>query len=86
MKRAIEEAEYMDQYDYLVVNDELDVCVEEMHHLIQGEHERCFRNQTFIEHMKRELKGEQCTCSHSTYTDLMKVVNKDVEEGRDKGC
>ena len=58
MKRAIEEEEYMDQYDYLVVNDELDVCVEEMHHLIQGEHERCFRNQTFIEHMKRELKGE----------------------------
>ena len=58
MKRDIEEAEYMDQYDYLVVNDELDVCVEEMHHLIQGEHERCFRNQTFIEHMKRELKGE----------------------------
>ena len=58
MKRAIEEAEYMNQYDYLVVNDELDVCVEEMHHLIQGEHERCFRNQTFIEHMKRELKGE----------------------------
>ena len=58
MKRAIEEAEYMDQYDYLVVNDELDVCVEEMHHLIQGEHERCFRNHTFIEHMKRELKGE----------------------------
>ena len=58
MKRAIEEAEYMDQYDYLVVNDDLDVCVEEMHHLIQGEHERCFRNQTFIEHMKRELKGE----------------------------
>ena len=58
MKRAIEEAEYMDQYDYLVVNDELDVCVEEMHHLIQGEHERCFRNQTFIEHMKGELKGE----------------------------
>ena len=58
MKRAIEEAEYMDQYDYLVVNDELDVCVEEMHHLIQGEHERCFRNQTFIAHMKRELKGE----------------------------
>ena len=58
MKRAIEESEYMDQYDYLVVNDELDVCVEEMHHLIQGEHERCFRNQTFIEHMKRELKGE----------------------------
>ena len=58
MKRAIEESEYMDQYEYLVVNDDLDVCVKEMHHLIQGEHERCFRNQTFIENMKRELKGE----------------------------
>lgn len=58
MNRAIEESEYMDQYDYLVVNDDLDVCVEEMHHLIQGEHERCFRNQIFIENMKRELKGE----------------------------
>ena len=69
MKRAIEEAEYMDQYDYLVVNDELDVCVEEMHHLIQGEHERCFRNQTFIEHMKSELKGDECTCYiHLTQT------------------
>ena len=84
MKRAIEEAEYMDQYDYLVVNDELDVCVEEMHHLIQGEHERCFRNQTFIEHMKRELKGVVVYMLHPSYTDLMKVVNKDVEEGETK--
>ena len=58
MKRAIEEAEYMDQYDYLVINDDLDVCVSEMHKIIQGEHQRSFRNQTFIEHMKRELKGE----------------------------
>lgn len=58
LSRAAEEAEGMDQYDYLVVNDELDVCVREVHQIIQGEHRKSFRNQTFIENMKRELKGE----------------------------
>ncbi len=32
MKRAKEEALEMDQYDYLIVNDDLQECVEEMHH------------------------------------------------------
>lgn len=32
-----EEAEGMDYYDYLVVNDDLNMCVEEMHMIIQGE-------------------------------------------------
>ena len=41
-----------------VIDGRMKRAIEEMHHLIQGEHERCFRNQTFIEHMKRELKGE----------------------------
>ncbi len=58
MKRAITESEYMDQYDYLVINDELEVCVDEMHRLIQEEHRRCSRNQMFIETMRKELKGE----------------------------
>ena len=57
MKRAIEEAEYMDQYDYLVINDDLDVCVSEMHKIIQGEHQRSFRNESFIQSMKQDLKG-----------------------------
>lgn len=58
MSRAKEEAEGMDRYDYLIVNDDLDECVREMHEIIQGEHKRSFRNQAFIEHMKEELKGE----------------------------
>lgn len=58
MKRAKEEALGMDQYDYLIVNDVLEDCVEEMHHIIQGEHRRSFRNQAFIDYMKEELKGE----------------------------
>lgn len=58
MNRAIEEAESMDKYDYLVINDELERCVEEVHQIIQGEHRRSFRNTAFIEYMKEELKGE----------------------------
>ena len=58
MNRAKEEALVMDQYDYLIINDDLQECVEEMHQIIKGEHRRSFRNTAFIEHMKEELKGE----------------------------
>ncbi len=54
MKRAREEALGMDRYDYLIINDVLEDCVEEMHRIIQGEHRRSFRNQAFIENMKEE--------------------------------
>ena len=58
MKRAREEAEYMDRYDYLIINDDLNECVEEMHQIIQGEHRRSYRKNAFMEHMKEDLKGE----------------------------
>ena len=56
LNRASEEAEYMEQYDYLIINDKLEQCVEELHWIIQGEHRRSFRNGIFIEKMKKELK------------------------------
>ena len=58
MNRAKDEADGMDQYDYLIINDVLQDCVEQMHRIIQGEHRRSFRNIEFIENMKAELKGE----------------------------
>lgn len=58
MSRAVEESDGMDKYDYLIINDDLNECVEEMHQIIQGEHRRSFRNTAFIEHMKEDLKGE----------------------------
>lgn len=62
MKRAAEEAEGMDKYDYLVINDELSACVEEMHHIILSEHNRTFRNTKLMNQIKEELqenaKGE----------------------------
>ena len=62
MDRACEEAEGMDQYDYLIVNDDLDTCVEEVHRIIRGEHHRSTRNTGFMEKIKEDLnslKGEK---------------------------
>ena len=58
MERAREEAKGMDRYDYLVINDVLEDCVDEVHRIIQGEHRKSFRNMDFIEKMRQELKGE----------------------------
>lgn len=56
LKRASEEAMYMEQYDYILVNDTLETCVEQMHQLIQAQHEKVSENLEFIEKMKTELK------------------------------
>ena len=48
-----EEAE---EYDYLVVNDVLEDCVEEVHSIIQNEHYQVSRNIDFIGEMREELK------------------------------
>ena len=61
LDRACEEAEGMDSYDYLIVNDDLETCVEEMHEIIRGEHHRSFRNEVFMKEIKKDLerlKGE----------------------------
>ncbi|MEW4413617.1 guanylate kinase [Clostridium sp. AN503] len=55
LKRAVEEAEYMEAYDYILVNDELDLCVEEMHRLIQAQHQKTSQNLEFIAEMKTGL-------------------------------
>ncbi len=44
LRRAGEEAEGMDAYDYLLINDDLEECVEELHHIICSEHARTVRN------------------------------------------
>ncbi|WP_461810730.1 guanylate kinase [Faecalimonas sp.] len=58
MRRAAEEAEGMSDYDYIVVNDHLDICVEETHNIIQSEHNRVFRNEDLMNQIEEELRGE----------------------------
>ncbi len=55
LARAKEEAEGMDRYDYLLINDDLDACVEEMHRIIQAQHARMSNNRRFIEKIRAEL-------------------------------
>jgi len=55
MKRATEEAEEMDSYDYILVNDDLDKAVADLHNLIQSQHMQAGCNAELIKTMKEEL-------------------------------
>ncbi len=57
LKRAAEEAEGIEQYDYIVINDKLEECVLKMHTLILAAHDAPVRNKEFIENMKKELEA-----------------------------
>lgn len=59
MRRAAEEAEGIDAYDYIVVNDDLDLCVRQLHEIITAAHNTPDRNREFIEDIRTELEGEK---------------------------
>ena len=44
LKRASEEIQYIDSYDYLVINDDLDECVDNIHSIIQNGKKRIIHN------------------------------------------
>ncbi len=56
MKRAAEEAVHMEKYDYLILNDALDVCVEDVHRLIQSQHHRMEENLDIAAKITKELQ------------------------------
>ena len=57
LKRAFEEAQGVEHYDYFVINDDLEECVQEVHSIIKNEHARAARNHVLIENIRAELKG-----------------------------
>ena len=57
LHRAYEEASYMSHYEYLVINDVLEECVEHTHQLIQQQHLKVEKNEVFIEAITAELKA-----------------------------
>ena len=46
----------MEMYDYILVNDSVDLCVEELHRLIQSQHLRTKSRMELVSKMKDELK------------------------------
>ena len=56
LARAVEEADGCEVYDYLVINDELDAAVENVHRIIRSERQRMQHNLDTIETIKNDLK------------------------------
>ena len=55
LRRAAEEASGMEAYDYLLINDEIDACVEQMHQLITLQHSKTCYHLDFLSRMREEL-------------------------------
>ncbi|WP_408071062.1 guanylate kinase [Butyrivibrio sp. JL13D10] len=53
--RAKEEGQGIDEYDNIVINDNLDACVKQMHEIIQAAHFTPDRNKEFIEDIQAQL-------------------------------
>lgn len=56
LARAVEEADFMDSYDYLIINDSLEECVEELHNMICQQHFKTSLCTDMIAQMKQELQ------------------------------
>lgn len=56
LSRASEEADYLEKYDYLLINDDLDKCVKELHNIIKSEHSKVSRNFNTIKFLREDLK------------------------------
>lgn len=59
LARAAEESEGIEAYDYIVVNDDLDTCVEELHRLAGAALRAPVRSQKLIGEIREELQGFQ---------------------------
>ena len=55
--RAAEEAEAMESYEYIVVNDDLDTCVDAVHSIVVTETCRKENNTQFLIDIKKELEN-----------------------------
>ena len=62
LARAVEESKGIENYDYLVVNDDLDECVENVHQMIQSASWKMSRREADVEELRRQIskfsKGE----------------------------
>ncbi len=56
LARAVEESEGVEAYDYIVVNDILEECVEEVHGLVDAARRAPVRRQEFIKEIRDDLR------------------------------
>ena len=56
MARAAREAEGMDRYDHIVINDRIEECIETTHNIIEAAHTAPVRRKALIDRLQQELK------------------------------
>ena len=56
LARAYEETQYINKYNFLLVNDSLDKCVELTHDIINAAHDEVSRNDDFVASIKSQLE------------------------------
>ena len=57
LRRAVEESKGMDKYDYLLINDDLEECVDTLHETIRCERMRTSRNHDFVSRIQKEAEA-----------------------------
>lgn len=57
LARASEESKGMAMYDYIVINDDLETCVDDIHSLVKAAQNEPVRMKSFIEDMQNQLMG-----------------------------
>ncbi len=55
LSRASEEAKGMSEYDYILINDVIEECVDNMHSIIQSQHDAVKNRQEFIKEITEEI-------------------------------
>lgn len=55
INRAVEELELLSQYDYLVINDEVENAAVDIEQIVKNEKQRAFRNLDFVAKFKGEI-------------------------------
>ena len=79
LSRAYEESLGIEKYDYLVVNDKLDDCVELVNDIIHSSDDTK-KNQDYLVSSNIDFINNMI---HPSYVELMKVVNNNVEIGEE---
>ncbi len=55
LKRAAEESDYMKKYDYILINDDLEKCVDDLDGIIRSERWKTDRNDSMLAEIKKDL-------------------------------
>ena len=84
LARAAEEAKGMPKYDYILINDEIETCVDTMHKIIQSQHDTVKKPEVFYSKKSQKKllylrEKRRRSMIHPSYTELMEAINEGAE-------